>query len=89
MRKKVNDVSTADKRMVNNGGEAIASSGPAFVFIFFFFNVYLFLRETERQREHKQGRGRERQRQRIQSRLQALSTEANTGLELTSHEIMT
>ena len=35
------------------------------------------------------GRGRERERHRIRSRLQAVSTELNMGLELKNHKIMT
>ena len=38
---------------------------------------------------HKQRRGRERGRERIPSRLCAVSTEPNTGLEVTNREIMT
>ena len=49
-------------------------------------DVFIFERETE----HKQGRGRERGRHRIRSRLQALSGQhrADTGVELTNHEIV-
>ena len=48
---------------------------------FFFFNVYLFLRERER----KQGRDKERGRPELEARfrLSAVSTERDTGLELT------
>ena len=56
----------------------------------FFFNVYLFLRQRET--EHEQGRGREREgdtESEAGSRLRAVSTEPDTGLELTNHEIMT
>ena len=63
-----------------------------------FFYVYLFLRERERENEW--GRGRERGRQnpkqvpgfKLQapsSRLSAVSTEPNVGLELRNCEIMT
>ena len=61
--------------------------------MFVYFSIYLFLRETERERE--QGRGRERERvtqnpkQAAGSRLRAISTEPDRGLELTSCEIMT
>ena len=57
-----------------------------------FFNVYLFLKEREREREHEQGRGRERETHtewEAGSRLQAVSTELETGLELTSCDTMT
>ena len=47
----------------------------------------LFLRERER--EYEQGRGRERGRHRIHSRLQAVSTEPDAGLEPTNREITT
>ena len=51
------------------------------------FNVYLFLRE----RQSVSRGGAEREGNRIQSRLQTLScsTEPNTGLKATKHEIMT
>ena len=48
-----------------------------------------------REREREQGRSRERgiervtERERIPSRLHAVSTEPNTELKLTNHEIMT
>ena len=45
--------------------------------LLFFFNVYLFI---ERERAGKE---------RIPSRLHALSTEPNIGLDLTNEEIMT
>ena len=45
-----------------------------------FLMLYLFIFE---------GQGRERERERIPSRLLAVSTEPNVGLELTNHEIMT
>ena len=51
----------------------------------FFFNVYFILRETE----NEQGRGTERGRERIPSRLRAVSTEPDMGLELMNHETMT
>ena len=56
---------------------------------FFFFNVYLLLRERET--ECKLGRGREREgdtKSGAGSRLWAVSTEPDTGLELTNREIM-
>ena len=43
----------------------------------------------DREIEHEQGRVKERRRHRIQSRLQAVSTESDKGLEPTNHEIMT
>ena len=46
-------------------------------------------REREREREHEWGKGAERERQRIPSRLRAVSTEPDVGLELTNGEIMT
>ena len=52
----------------------------------FFFNFYLFLRETET--ECKWGQGAEREGD-TGSRLQAVSTQPDAGLELTSCEIMT
>ena len=59
-----------------------------------FFNVCLFLRERERERERQSmGRGgAEREggtESEAGSRLRAVSTEPDMGLELTNHEIMT
>ena len=50
---------------------------------------YLFLRQGET--EHEQGRVRERETQESEtgSRLRAVSTEPDAGLELTDHEIVT
>ena len=51
----------------------------------------MFIYFCESEREHKQGRGREREGDRVSevgSRLQAVSTEPDTGLELTNREIM-
>ena len=47
--------------------------------------------ETERETEHERGRGRERGRPESEggSRLRAVSTELNAGLEPTDHEIKT
>ena len=53
----------------------------------YFVNVYLFLRD--RGTECQPGRGRERGRHKIWSRLQAVSTEPDVGLEPTDCEIMT
>ena len=53
---------------------------------FFFFNVYLFILK---ERVFEQGRGTEMGRERIPSRLCAVSTEPDAGLDLTNHEIMT
>ena len=65
-----------------------------FYFILFyfilFFNVYLFLREGKT--ECKLGRGREREgntESEAGSRLQAVCTEPDAGLELTNCEIVT
>ena len=53
---------------------------------FFFLFIHLF---QERERERVQaGRGRERGRERIPSRLRAVSTEPDVGLELTKREIV-
>ena len=62
-----------------------------FVFLWLlkkFFNVYLFLREET---ECQWGRGRERGdlESEAGSRLQAISTEPDVGLEPMNHEIMT
>ena len=46
------------------------------------------MRERERERQSEWGRGRERGRKRIR-RLHTVSTEPDTGLELTNREIMT
>ena len=62
-------------------------------FLKIFFNVYLFLRDRERdsvsrggaEREHKQGKGREGDAEsEAGSRLRAVSTEPNAGLEPTN-----
>ena len=44
--------------------------------------------ETEKERKLGRGRERERERERILSRLYTISTEPDSGLELTNHEIM-
>ena len=58
-----------------------------------FFNVYLFLRERERDRAQAGEGQREREREgdtsEAGSRLQAVSTEPDAGLQLTNREIMT
>ena len=54
-----------------------------------FFDVYLFLREERERDRVPGGRGRVRGRQRLRSRLHAVSTEPDAGLELMDHEIMT
>ena len=58
--------------------------------VFFFYYVSLFLRGRERQQE--QGRGRETEgdtESEAGSRLRAVSTKPDAGLELTNHKIMT
>ena len=53
------------------------------------FYVYSFLRDRERQ-EHERGRGREGDTEsKAGSRLRAISTEPDAGLELTDREIVT
>ena len=55
-----------------------------------FFSMFIF--ERERETEHEQRRGREREgdtESEAGSRLRAVSTEPNVGLELTECEIMT
>ena len=49
--------------------------------------MYLFLRQRET--EHEWGRGRERERTQAGSRLPSVSTEPDTRLKPTNHEIMT
>ena len=57
------------------------------LFIFFnFFNVYFWERERERQRETEREGDTESE---AGSRLQAVSTDPNVGLEATNHEIVT
>ena len=57
---------------------------------FFFFNVYLFLSERQRQNTNRGGAERKGETEsKAGSRLQAVSTEADTGLEPTNREIMT
>ena len=70
------------------------TSQAAFCIKVFLFSCYLFLREREREREikHEQGRVRERDgdtESEAGSRLRAVSTEPNVGLDLMSCEIMT
>ena len=50
----------------------------------------MFIIERQRESEREQGRGRERGKRRIcsSSRLQAVSTEPDVGLELTDHKIL-
>ena len=59
----------------------------SFVFLIFFFNIYLLLRDRESTRRG----GSERGKHRIEagSRLRAVSTEPDVGLEPTNQEIMT
>ena len=54
-------------------------------FLSFFFNVYLFLRERES--TSRQGHREKETESEAGSRLCAMSTEPNMGLELTNHEI--
>ena len=57
-----------------------------------FLNFYLFLKERERERQSMSGVGAEREgdtESEAGSRLWAVSTKPNAGLELTNHEIMT
>ena len=57
---------------------------------FLFFNVYLFLRVRETGHEWRQGREREGDPEsKAGSRLQAVHTEPDAGLELMNHEIVT
>ena len=66
---------------------------PGSFFLPFFFNVYLFLRERERERETEvSGGGAEREgdtESEAGSRLHAVSTDPDTGLEPTNCEIVT
>ena len=67
-----------------------SSSFPSLVFLETFFNVYLFLKEKERQSTSGGGAESEGDTESEEnSRLQAVSTEPNVGLELMNHEIMT
>ena len=57
-----------------------------------FFNVYLFLRERERERQSMSRGGEKKEgdtESEAGSRLRAVSTEPEAGLELTSGEIVT
>ena len=54
-----------------------------------FFLMFYFISDREREAECEIGRGRERGSNRTRSRLQAVSTEPDTGLEPTNREIMT
>ena len=57
--------------------------------LFNFFNVYLFLRETETECEWRRVEREGGTESEAGSRLRAVSTEPNTGLELTHRETMT
>ena len=58
------------------------------MYVFMYLFIFERERERERERESKWGRGRE-EGERIPSRLRAISTESNVGLELTNQGIMT
>ena len=60
------------------------------IYLKIFLNVYAFLRDRERQSMSREGaeRGGDTE-SKAGSRLQAVSTEPNEGLELTNHEIVT
>ena len=63
---------------------------PLFFYFLFFFNIYLFLRLRQRQSMSGGGAGREGDTgSETGSRLRAVSTEPDAGLEPTDHEIMT
>ena len=67
----------------------LLSSTPLFFFFNFFFNVYSFF---DRERQRVSGGGAEREgdtESKAGSRLRAVSTEPDAGLELTDREIMT
>ena len=58
--------------------------------IFYRLSIYFIIYfERERAWGNEWRRGRERDRERIPSKLHAVSTETDTGLEPTNHEIMT
>ena len=60
------------------------------MYSFFFFNIYLFLRDTERQSASGGGTEREGDTEsETGSRLRAVGTEPDAGLEPTNSEIMT
>ena len=56
-------------------------------FTSFFLSLFIYF-EREREREHEQ-KGAERGRERISNSLHAVGAEPNTGLELTTHQIIT
>ena len=59
---------------------------------YIFLNIYLFLRDTERERQSRREGGAEREgdtEYEAGSRLRAVSTEPDAGLEPTNREIMT
>ena len=63
---------------------------PLFFYFLFFFNIYLFLRLRQRQSMSGGGAGREGDTgSETGSRLRAVSTEPDSGLELTDRDIMT
>ena len=66
----------------------LSSKSCPFCLIFFYFNVYLFLKERDRARVDEEQREGDRESE-AGSRLWAVSTEPDAGLELMNHEIMT
>ena len=61
-----------------------------FVVVVVFFNIYSFLRDRERQNTSREGADREGNTEsEAGSRIRAVITESNVGLELTDQEIMT
>ena len=67
----------------------IINPRKSILFFKYFLNIFLCLFLRERETECEQARGRERGRHRIWSRLCAISTQPDAGLEPTSREIMT
>ena len=68
--------------------DAFSFSFNSFSFLFFFF-LHLFIFDRERQSTSRGGAERGDTESEAGSRLPAVSTEPDAGLELTNHEIMT
>ena len=90
----IKQVSNKDQLPISGDSLGYCSGGSPFIYHFFlfFFLKYLSIFERQRETEHEQGRGREREgdtESGAGSRLRAVSTEPNTGLEPTNCETTT
>ena len=88
----VGRVGRSKARIRSNRGETSYRFCPTSIYLcLYFFNV-LFIFERERESEQERGRGREREGDtdsEAGTRLRAVSTEPEAGLQTKNHEIMT